>query len=126
MNRRRQTNTPDGTNRPHFACFRCRLAFKQRGSAVWDPEKPLRPFPCPTCHQPMVWMGKYFKAPPRRAVRQWQKVELLYTYGERFDGWSGSTRAYSDLRSAIAALVERGNSEAEVRKTLEAIRRRRS
>jgi hypothetical protein len=29
----------------------------------------------------MTRLGRYFKAPPQRAKRQWLKVELLYHYG---------------------------------------------
>jgi hypothetical protein len=72
---------PTVTNSVHFACFDCRKAFKQRGSSNWDPEVPQRSFLCPECKRPMTRLGRYFKAPPQRAKRQWLKVELLYHYG---------------------------------------------
>lgn len=76
---------PTAMNRVHFACFTCRKTFKQAGSSNWDSNVPQRPFPCPNCKQPMVRMGRYFKAPAQRAVRAWGEVERRYQSGERFD-----------------------------------------
>jgi hypothetical protein len=72
-------------NRVHFACFGCRKTFKQPGSSNWDINVPERPFRCPNCKQPMVRMGRHFKAPSQRAVRAWRAVERRYQSGERFD-----------------------------------------
>ena len=73
------------TNKVHFACFACRTTFKQQGSSNWDSNVPERLFLCPNCKQPMVRMGRYFKAPPQRATRAWREVERQYQQGERFD-----------------------------------------
>ncbi len=79
------SGVPSATNRVHFACFACRKTFKQPGSSNWDSNVPERPFPCPECKQPMVRMGRHFKAPSKRAVKAWAVVELAYRGGERFD-----------------------------------------
>jgi hypothetical protein len=76
---------PHATNKVHFACFACRKSFKQMGSSNWDHSVPQRPFPCPECKDPMVRLGRYFKAPRQNAVRMWRKVKELYELGERFD-----------------------------------------
>jgi hypothetical protein len=82
---REGSGVPTLTNKVHFVCFACRKAFKQQGSSNWDSNVPERPFPCPNCKQPMVRIGRYFKAPPQRAVRAWREVERQYQCGERFD-----------------------------------------
>jgi hypothetical protein len=82
---RRGTGVASATNKVHFACFACRKTFKQPGSSNWDSNVPQRPFPCPDCKQPMARMGRYFKAPPRRSVKAWSRVEAAYLGGERFD-----------------------------------------
>ena len=110
-------------NTVHFACFGCRKAFKQRGSSNWDAAVPERPFPCPDCKNPMARLGRYFKAPPKRASRQWLKVELLYHYGERFEsGGSKLGTRCSTLGSTVAYLAGPNRPEDEVRTCLERIR----
>jgi hypothetical protein len=114
---------PTATNTVHFACFDCRKGFKQRGSSNWDADVPQRPFPCPECKQPMTRLGRYFKAPPQRAVRQWLKVELLYGYGEQFEfGNTGLGTKCRTLAAAVAYLVGPGRPESEVRERLEQLR----
>ena len=118
---------PTATNTVHFACFDCRQAFKQRGSSNWDPDLPTRPFPCPVCKRPMVRLGRYFRAPPRRATRQWLKVELLYHYGERFE--SGHSRVGQKCRTlpdAVAYLAGPDRPSSAVRAVLDGIRAHRS
>jgi hypothetical protein len=114
---------PKPTNTVHFACFTCRKAFKQRGSSNWDPDLPARPFSCPVCKQPMVRLGRYFKAPPQRAARQWLKVELLCHYGERFElGNLGLGSKCRTLASTVAYLAGLSWSESDVRERLEQLR----
>lgn len=71
----------------------------------------------------MTRMGKYFKAPPKREVKQWFKIELLYAYGERFDSSNTNISRRSDtLPATIDYLVESGHDESDVRTQLESIR----
>ena len=60
------------------ACFTCRLSFKRA------PRTDGETSPCPTCGQPLSWMGRGFKAPLRRNLDGWKAVELLYLAGFRF------------------------------------------
>lgn len=123
MKRRTETNP---TNTVHFACFHCRRVYKQQGSSNWDSSVPHRPFPCPNCKRAMTRLGRYFKAPPRRAVRQWEKVELLYRFGERFVAGNSNLDVKCDtLASTIAFLVDAGHAESDVRQCLGAIRKQR-
>ncbi len=111
------------TNTVHFACFDCRVAFKQPESSNWDHRVAERPFDCPNCKQPMVRLGRYFQAPPKRAFRQWLKVELLYQYGERFVSGNSKLGAKCDtLASTVAYLCECGHDASEVRARLKRIR----
>lgn len=60
----------------NYVCFACRRSVKQ--------ERERELVKCPECARPMVNMGLYFKAPPRRADNQWRKVELLVNAGVNF------------------------------------------
>jgi hypothetical protein len=119
----KKLSRPHPTNKVHFACFGCRKAFKQSGSSNWDPNIPQRPFACPDCRRPMARMGRYFKAPPRRAIAQWLKVELLYDYGERFesDGSDLGTKCRT-LAATVRYLVDQDYAESDVRESLLRIR----
>src|SRR5262249_37724894 len=119
--RRQEPNCTTST--VHFACFDCRKAFKQRGSSNWDPAVPLRPFPCPNCKKPMTRLGRYFKTPPQRAVREWLKIELLYHYGERFEREEYDRGGrFRNLASTLRNLTSPGNPANQVRERLEQIR----
>lgn len=82
---REGSGIPHATNKVHFACFACRKAFKQQGSSNWDSNVPERPFECPNCQQPMVRLGRYFKAPRQRDLKAWREVQRRFESGERFD-----------------------------------------
>lgn len=111
------------TNKVHFACFECRSSFKQPNSSNWDADVELRPFECPNCKIPMTRMGKYFKAPPKRDVKQWFKIELLFAYGERFvSSHTNISWRCDTLPATITYLVESGHDESEVRARLDLIR----
>jgi hypothetical protein len=112
------------TNTLHFVCFACRKAFKQPGSSGWDQAIPDRPFDCPNCKQPMTSLGRYFKAPPQRAARQWLKVELLHRFGITFASGDSSLETKCDtLTSAIRYLIDSGHAESDVRWCLEQIQK---
>ena len=59
------------------ACFGCRKSFKlhARDGAIRK---------CPDCAGELHVMGRSFKAPPKKDVEQWRKVQALYAYGFRF------------------------------------------
>ena len=63
----------------HFACFACRKAFKAGDEYVPDGAGGYRRrvVTCPECRQPMSPMGLLFRAPRRRAVRAWRRLEEL-------------------------------------------------
>ena len=69
----------------HFACFKCRLAFK--GVAT-----------CPSCHQPMTEMGMDFKAPPKRDKKWWANSEILAKAGFTFSSCGCSGPGYGGKR----------------------------
>lgn len=118
-----EQNEGHPTNTVHFACFDCRVAFKQPNSSNWDIRIAQRPFDCPNCKQPMVRLGRYFKAPPKRAIRQWIKVELLVQYGERFvSGNSRLSTKCDTLPSTVEYLCDCGHDASEVRARLKWIR----
>ncbi len=110
-------------NKVHFACFDCRSCFKQPNSSNWNPDVERRSQVCPKCKSEMVRLGRYFKAPSKRAIRQWLKVELLHEFGERFcSGNSGLDRSCSSLSATISYLIECGHDESEVLARLQRIR----
>ncbi|MBO0697585.1 MAG: hypothetical protein J2P46_04260 [Zavarzinella sp.] len=57
----------------HYACFTCRKAFKVPGAY----NHTAAPAPCPECKGPMTAMGVLFRAPRRRAIKAWKKLEEL-------------------------------------------------
>ena len=119
----RTENPPEtAMNTVHFVCFDCRKSFKQHGSSYSDRATEERPYPCPNRKRAMVKLGKYFKAPPQRATRQWLKVELLYRYGIRFNSSNMRTKEeWCTLASTVRSLS--GNQSLEhVRKQLNQIR----
>lgn len=78
-----------GPYKQHYACFKCRKAFKRRPDDdlpdhVTGQRDDNAPVPCPDCNQPMHNMGLDFEAPKKSDVKQWAKVELLYQHGFAF------------------------------------------
>ncbi len=125
MQRKMRSNQVEGhpRNTVHFACFDCRVAFKQPDSSNWDARVAERPLDCPNCKQPMVRLGRYFKAPPKRAVRQWLKVELLFHYGERFEAGNSRLGTRCDtIPSTVEFLSDCGHNASDVRARLKSIR----
>lgn len=81
--------------RDHFACFRCRKAFKywqweECDEKTWTVKQRLRHVPreivCPDCAQPMTDMGLDFKAPSKNNREAWQILENLDANGFTFRG----------------------------------------
>lgn len=74
----------------------------------------------------MTRLGRYFKAPSKRATRQWFKVELLHEFGEQFvSGNSGLGEQCGTLAMTIRYLIDQGHDESAVRNRLKLIRERR-
>jgi hypothetical protein len=75
-----------GPYKRHFACFRCRKAFKRPPVADWPAEwtpseSEFDPAPCPDCGRSMADVGLDFQAPKRSAVEHWEVVEFLFRRG---------------------------------------------
>lgn len=92
----RREYKPHAIYKDHYACFQCRKAFKQPNVLdLPEWERPRRDeqrvIPCPECGEAMHNMGHAFKPPRRNAIKQWEKVEILFHNGIRFDfnGWAG-------------------------------------
>lgn len=73
-----------GHYKPHFACFRCRKAFKRRHRSEVDPGGDEHPARCPECGEPMAELGLDFQAPPQSKRKQWEVLETLWEVGETF------------------------------------------
>src|SRR5262245_15363180 len=115
----------DYRRKKHYACFRCRKAFKQRGSSDPQAEGAHRHFPCPECGGLMRDMGADFKAPVQRNARQWQKVEVLASYGIVYHPGccDGPGERPAELSEVEEFLVAQGRSRREVRKRIAAVKR---
>ena len=61
-------------HKQHFACFKCRKAFKARGTFGSSSD---REFNCPECKQRMTPMGLLFRAPPQRDIKEWLQLEQI-------------------------------------------------
>jgi len=81
--------------RDHFACFRCRKAFKHwqwedRDKDAWKMRRRLERVPrevvCPDCSRPMADMGLDFKAPAKADLGAWRVMEALHANGFSFRG----------------------------------------
>jgi DNA-directed RNA polymerase subunit RPC12/RpoP len=62
------------------ACFNCRKSFK-----LSYEEEHI----CSNCGNKIYLMGRSFKAPKRRDLEQWKKVQKLYALGFRFHRYGG-------------------------------------
>ncbi len=78
-----------GPYKEPFACFECRKVFKQ--TCRWELPAHLQLKPgeerickCPQCGKPMADMGRDFKAPKNKDLKQWKKVQILYEHGFTF------------------------------------------
>lgn len=103
--------------RDHFACFRCRKAFKhwQYENLGWGfprserLRRPARAIACPDCSRPMTEMGLDFRAPRKGDRESWQIAEILAANGFTFHG-CGCYVGYSPpqlLREVPAWLEQR-------------------
>lgn len=93
--------------KPHYACFKCRKAFKRRNKDEVDPEGGDHPARCPDCRLLMADMGLDF-APPRRAdVRAWEALARMFEVGETFQSCGCGGPGWRPRRPAdLAAFFE--------------------
>ncbi|MBB6051799.1 hypothetical protein [Armatimonas rosea] len=91
-----------------WVCFSCRKAFRKPVAADG-------PFPCPSCRQPLQFMGAAFQAPRKTATRQWTHLATLYQAGVRFQHRNGATgaRTASDLAAQLTEQRRDTQTEAE-------------
>ena len=121
----------------HYACFTCRKVFKQPPtsdlprSLVRDGDRTVV---CPQCRSPMHDLGRDFKAPTQRNIKQWNKVECLYERGITFHscGCSGPGPRPAKLRDIEPFLteqqqlaLERARTEARITRADELEQKRR-
>ncbi len=69
----------------HHVCFDCRKSwsrrFKRLGAARIESDFPLV---CPSCKQPLIVLGRFFKPPKQTNARQSKKVWLIVQKGFYF------------------------------------------
>src|SRR5688572_29203641 len=110
----RRKDQPYSIYKDHFACFKCRKAFKQPNAVDLPKEertgkRERRVVGCPQCNEPMHDMGHAFRAPKQDALKEWQTVELLFRNGIRFEyfGWCGPGYRPSTMREVKPFLDRR-------------------
>ena len=92
-----------------FVCFNCRKSFK----IVWSGFSPGKNSPkisghrCPQCVAQLVYAGRYFKAPPKNALKQWRKVALLFQHGWRADSLSGGPKTLCEAPAFLQRIEAR-------------------
>jgi hypothetical protein len=129
-----------GPYKDHFACFACRKAFKQRAldellGWQWSKQvtrdefvraRKARVVPCPECGTPMHDMGLDFKAPRQSNVKQWKKVELLYSHGFVYHSCGCCGPGYRPARlNQVEVFIAEKVSLSEAERLLEAYANRR-
>ena len=84
------------------ACFSCRKSFK---CSVKDND---HKHVCPQCSGQLYEMGRSFKAPRTSDIKQWKKVQWLYSEGFRFIGCGsrGGAKLPSELHQVETFLKE--------------------
>jgi len=65
------------TSSAKYACFDCRLCFHKWRHASGE-------HPCPVCKKEMLYAGTAFRAPPKRDVKEWAKLEIYIRAGNCF------------------------------------------
>lgn len=65
-----------------FVCFDCRLCFHRW--THWASSLDKNPPICTCCKKAMMFAGTAFRAPPRRDVKEWVKLEVYIRAGNRF------------------------------------------
>lgn len=102
------------TSSARYVCFKCRVCFHRPYCAGV--------FECGNCHAPTTYAGNAFRAPPKRDIREWDKLEVLIKDGMTFNyyGMNGKLPdTANDARRAISMrkkkkLYVRRNSKGKV------------
>ncbi|MCQ4212670.1 hypothetical protein [Streptomyces longispororuber] len=103
------------TYKPHYACVRCRVAFKRHPGPGGHR--------CPRCAEPMLCAGRDFAAPRRRDTSAWTVVAAVLNAGLRYEGRDacgcGRDRSFrprtrAQLRARRVAAARTGVPLAEV------------
>ncbi|WP_407305816.1 hypothetical protein [Acinetobacter sp.] len=89
------------THSSKFVCFDCRVCFHKWSSWRSDLDKLHA---CLNCKKDMLYAGSAFRAPPRRDVKEWAKLEVYIRAGNRFH--------YYGMNGIIAPLTK---SEVELK-----------
>lgn len=110
-----------------FVCFVCRKSFK----VEWNDFPPSKNCPevlgrrCPECARQLVYAGRYFKAPPKNALKQWRKVALLFRRGWRADSLSSGPKTLCEVPAFLQRIEARAAEICRETKRREAAERRR-
>ncbi|BCM91381.1 hypothetical protein IAD21_03253 [Abditibacteriota bacterium] len=96
----------DSKQKVPFVCFDCRISVKiplpSYYEEIGDKNCAQRTnTQCPRCKKPMAYLGRYFKIPPKNALTQWRKAELLWRNGWSADGYSDSPKTLREAREFI-------------------------
>lgn len=71
------------TSSRRYACFDCRVCFHKSPYAKAHNI-------CPICKKDMLYAGSAFRAPPKRDVKEWAKLEVLIRAGMKFHYCGGN------------------------------------
>ena len=81
-NRKAKPNLPSEPNNSEYlfpyVCFKCRKSFKR------NYEEGLPDKKCSECGGVAVGLGRHFKAPKKKNIEQWKKIEYLVANGFYF------------------------------------------
>jgi hypothetical protein len=97
------------TSSSKWVCFDCRLCFHKWNGIGGN---------CSTCKKPMSYAGTAFRAPARRNVKEWKRLEALIRSGVRFN-YCGTHWPNSTLKNDIGKInyAVRGPGDGKRRET---------
>lgn len=70
------------TSSGKYVCFDCRVCFHK-----WGQNGASK---CPNCLTTLIYAGSAFRAPARRNVKEWAKLEILIRAGMKFHYCGGN------------------------------------
>ena len=108
----------------HFVCLPCRRSIKHTATYFWDNEiiphqrsPRMQNVVCPECGGDMFCLGKNFKPPLRRDLRQWKKLEWMIQNGWRGHSWP--TEPKMELREVQESFAIRTQAQKDANKIME-------